>query len=286
MVFWGSSFVWAKVALEYYSPVTIIFFRLVVSVVILLGILLITKQLRVPEKKHWHLFLLLALFEPFLYFLGETNGLKYVDPSMASVIISIIPLFTPFVAYYFLNERIKPLNLIGIIVSIIGIGLLVIGKDMSLQVSGIGLGLLFIAIVAANGYSVMIKKIPETYSVLNVTFWQNAIGMVYFIPVVAIFSREDIFETGFVDVAFWAIVKLGFFASSLAFMFYMYGLRYLPITRVNVFTNSIPIFTILISFFVLGETIDIKKVAGIIVVISGVIISQLKISKDNLKDNN
>ncbi len=156
--------------------------------------------------------------------------------------------------------------------------LLVFDKNMNLQVSSMGLTLLFIAIVAANGYSVMIKKIPDTYSVLNVTFWQNAIGMVYFIPLVAIFSRNDIFETGFVDVAFWAIVKLGFFASSLAFMFYMYGLRYMPITRVNVFTNSIPVFTILISYFVLGESISIEKIAGISVVILGVIISQLKIS--------
>lgn len=280
MIFWGSSFVWAKVALDHYGPIAVIFFRLVVSVVFLLIVLLLTGKFRIPQKRHIHLFLLLALFEPFLYFLGETNGLSYVDPSMAAVIISVIPLFTPFVAYYFLKEKVNLLNVFGIIISISGVALLVLGKDMSLQISSIGLALLALAVFSANAYSVMIKKIPEEYSVLNVTFWQNAIGMLYFIPFVIIFSRKDILETGFVDIAFWAIVKLGIFASSMAFMFYMYALRYMPITKVNVFSNSIPIFTIIISYYVLGDAIDNKKIIGIIIVISGVIVSQMRLSKN------
>jgi drug/metabolite transporter (DMT)-like permease len=222
------------------------------------------------------MFLLLALFEPFLYFIGETTGLSYVDPSMASVIISVIPLFTPFVAYYFLNERITVLNVLGIVISITGIVVLVLGKDMSLQVSLIGLGLLFLAIIAANGYSVMIKKIPDEYSIFNIIIWQNIIGMIYFAPLLAIFSRNDIMVTGFVEEAFWAIFNLGFFASTLAFLFYMYGLKFMSVTKVNVFTNVIPIFTIIVSYFFLGEEIGPKKILGILIVIIGVVISQLK----------
>jgi len=279
MFFWGSSYVWAKVALEYYNSITIIFFRLAVSVIVLFLVLLLTKQLKLPEKKHWPLFLLLAFFEPFLYFIGETTGLSYVDPSTASVIVAVIPLFTPFVAYYFLNEKIRILNVLGIVISILGICIMVFGKDMSLQISGIGLALLFLSVIAGNGYGVMAKKIPEKYSVLNIIFWQNAIGMIYFIPLLGIFSQKDLFETGFVEAAFWAIVKLGIFASSLAFVFYMYGLRYMPITRANVFTNSIPIFTMLISYFILGESIGAKKIIGMLIVILGVVVSQLKITK-------
>jgi drug/metabolite transporter (DMT)-like permease len=281
MFFWGGSYVWAKVALEYYNSITIIIFRLLVSAIAIFLFLIFTKQFVVPDKKHWALFLLLAFFEPFLYFIGETTGLSYVDPSTASVIVAMIPLFTPFVAYFFLNEQIRFLNLLGIIISICGICLLMFDKNMELQISGIGLALLSLSVISGNGYGVMIKKIPEKYSVLNITFWQNAIGMVYFIPLLAIFSQKDIFETGFVDIAFWAIVKLGIFASSLAFVFYMYGLRYMPITKANVFTNSIPVFTILISYFAYGEAIDMKKIVKILIIILGVIISQFRIKKFN-----
>ncbi len=276
MILWGTSFVWSKVALQYYNTNTIVFFRLLVSAIVLVPVLIITKKFRFPAKKHLLMFMLLALFEPFLYFLGETNGLRYLDPSMTSVLISVIPLFTPFVAYYFLKEKITVLNLLGIIISICGIVLLVFGKDMSLEVAPVGMALIFLAIVAANGYSVMIKKLPNDYSILNVIFWQNIFGMLYFSPMVIFTSYNDFFITGFVSDGFWAIVKLGFFASTLAFLFYMYGLKFMSITKVNVFTNTIPIFTILISWLLLGEEIGVKKIVGILIVIVGVIISQLK----------
>jgi len=275
MILWGTSFVWGKIALEYYNAITVIFFRLVISVIFLVPVLLIARKFVLPRRKHLHLFLLLALFEPFLYFLGETNGLAYVEPSMASVIISVIPLFTPIVAFYFLREKISVLNLIGIVISITGIVVLVFGKDMSLEVSVNGLLLLFLAIVAANGYSVMIKKIPDEYSVLTVIFWQNVIGMLYFLPIALIYSTGEILTIGFVSRGFWAIVELGILASTVAFLFYMYGLKFMPITKVNVFTNVIPIFTIIISYLFLDEQIGIKKIIGIIIVISGVVLSQL-----------
>lgn len=280
MIFWGGSFVWAKLLLENYTPVTIIFFRLFVSVIVMIPILLVLKQLKLPNKKDIPKFILLAFFEPFLYFLGETHGLQHMDSSIASTIISIIPLCTPFVAYYFLNEKINILNIIGITISIIGIAVIVFGRRMNLEVAPTGLALLLLAVVAANGYSVMIKKIPDTYSVLMVTFWQNTIGMFLFLPVVVIFAQKDlsdISQNGFVEGAIFSIFMLGFFASTLAFLFFMFALRHLPITKVNVFTNSIPIFTIVISYYLLQENIDLKKILGMFIVIIGVVISQLRL---------
>jgi len=279
MFFWGASFVWAKEALKYYNSITIIFFRLVFSSIILFSFLFITKKIQVPKRKDLPSFLLLSFFEPFLYFLGETNALSYMDSSTSAVLISIIPLFTPFVAYIFLKEKIIFLNILGILVSIGGIMILVFDINMNLQVSGRGIALILLAIVAANGYAVMIKKINHSYSVFNVTLWQSIIGTIYFVPLFLIFSLNTFIEIGFHADPFLNILKLGFFASSLAFIFYMYAVRFLPISRTNVFTNSIPIFTIIVSYFVLNEIIDLKKILGIIVIISGVIVSQMKVRK-------
>jgi drug/metabolite transporter (DMT)-like permease len=143
-----------------------------------------------------------------------------------------------------------------------------------------------LAVFSANGYSVMIKKIPDEYSILNIIFWQNVFGMLYFLPIVAIFCRDDIFVKGYNKEAFIAILQLGFFASTLAFLFYMYALKFMAITKVNVFTNVIPIFTIIISYLILDEEIGTKKVIGIFIVITGVIISQLKYKIFNPKTRN
>ena len=152
-------------------------------------------------------------------------------------------------------------------------------SQLKLQVPIEGILLVFLAIIAANGYNVMIKKIDVSYSVFSVTMWQNIFGTALFLPLLLIFSREQLLETGFVWEGFSAILKLGIFCSSLAFIFYMFALRHLPVSQTSVFTNSIPIFTIIIAHFMLNESIDAKKIIGIVVIILGVIVSQMKIKK-------
>lgn len=281
MILWGTSFVWGKIALNYYNTYTIVFFRLFVSSLLLLPILLIIRKLSFPNFKDFHLFLILAFFEPFMYFVGETNGLQYLSPSIASVLISIIPLFTPFIAFYFLREKISVLNIIGIIISISGIIILVLGKNMNLEVNPKGLALMLVAIISANGYSVMIKKIPQKYSIFMVIFWQNVFGILYFLPLLIFTSSKNILGIGYIKEGVIAIINLGIFASTLAFLFYMYALKFMTISKVNVFTNTIPIFTIIISWLIYDETINSKKIIAIAIVVAGVIISQLKLKSIN-----
>lgn len=93
MVFWAFSFIWFKVANETYRPLTIVFIRLVISV-ILLNIFISVSRSRIRIKREDRkLFILLAVFEPFFYFLGESFGLTYVNATTGSVIISTIPVF-------------------------------------------------------------------------------------------------------------------------------------------------------------------------------------------------
>src|SRR6056297_68764 len=94
MIFFGMSFIWTKQLLASYGPLTIIFLRLVISCSLLFLYLLITQKMQF-QLKHLKYFLALAFFEPFLYFIGENFGVKYVSPTIASMIISTITLVTP-----------------------------------------------------------------------------------------------------------------------------------------------------------------------------------------------
>ncbi len=275
MLFWGSSFVWGKIALDYYSANTIIFLRLIISISLLLPILLLTKKFSVPKKRHFSKFLLLALFQPFLYFLGETNALSHLSASMTSVFVGAIPLLTPFAAYLFLKEKIRAINLIGITISVLGILILVLNKNMSLEVAPIGLALIALVILSANGYSIILKKIPAEYSLLNLLFWQNFLGAIYFLPIVIFTSGNDL-NIGFQSNGIISIIVLGIFCSTLAFWFYSYALRHMAISRATVFTNTVPLFAIIIAVFTINESVDAKKLIGMLIVISGVVISQLK----------
>ena len=95
MLFWGMSFIWTTILLKYYEPVTIIQLRLIISAAFLFLIIWLTGKACRIHKKDVVLLIFSALFNPFLYFLGENNGLKFTSPAVTSVIIAMIPVFSP-----------------------------------------------------------------------------------------------------------------------------------------------------------------------------------------------
>ncbi len=113
MIFWSLSFIWFKVANETFRPITIVFIRLVISVSILSAYLLLKKKFISIRKEDRRLFAMLAIFEPFLYFLGESFGLTYVSATVGSVLISTIPVVATIGAWMLFKERLRKLTMPG-----------------------------------------------------------------------------------------------------------------------------------------------------------------------------
>jgi drug/metabolite transporter (DMT)-like permease len=276
MLFWGLSFVWFKIVIKYYEPVTIIFLRLVISGSILLLFLLITGKFERIRRKDIKWFLALAFTQPLCYFMGESFGLKLVSSTIASVIISTIPVFSPLVAYYTIKEKFSGYSLAGIMVSFAGVLIMILRKDLTLSAAPAGIALLFFAVFSALFYAIIIRKFSFGYSPLTIITAQNVIGMFYFLPffLVMDFSHFITVHPTFELVS--ALLQLAIFASIFAYMLYISVLREFGVTRANIFTNLIPIFTAIASWIILGEMLTIAKIAGMIIVIFGVIVSQWK----------
>jgi len=274
MLIWAGSFIWSKQALENYNPVSIVLFRLLISTLFLFPYLIISKRFKKLRRKDFGLVFIMAFCEPFIYFMGETYGIKMVSAPVAAVIISTLPLFTPLAAALFLKDRLSVYNVIGVFISFAGIVLMVLGPNATLAISPLGLGFLFTSVFAGVAYSVLIKRIGNAYSVLNLVLYQNLIGIVLFVPVFLVLDYQDFVSTGFVWYSMWPIIKLAIFATSIAYFLYTFALRNMDISKVNVFTNIIPVFTIIFSYIFLGELIQERKITGIIIVIAGVSVSQ------------
>jgi drug/metabolite transporter (DMT)-like permease len=101
MFFWGLSFIWYKQAYPQFTPIAVVLLRLVISSILLVLVSGALKKIHLPKKSDIKYFFLLALFEPFLYFIGESFGMRYVSSTLASVIIAIIPQISPFVRFLF-----------------------------------------------------------------------------------------------------------------------------------------------------------------------------------------
>lgn len=197
------------------------------------------------------------MFNPFLYFLGENYGLKYSSPTITAVIIATIPVFTPIAALFIYKERLSLLNVFGLAVSFFGVLFMLLEKDFSLNISPVGVAWLMLAVVAAVFYSVLLKKLAGRYNPFLIIAYQNLIGAVYFLPLFFIFDFQHFISVVPTTELITSLLLLSFFASSLAFVFFAISSREIGISRTNLFTNLIPVFTAIFSFVILCS--DFRK---------------------------
>lgn len=284
MVFWALTFIWYKIVLDIIDPVSVIFFRLVIASLLLI---FFTKYIfRTKEKlgrKDFFKIFVLAFFEPFIYFLGESYGMLYVSPTVASVIISLIPVMTPVFAFKILNEKLNIFNITGLILSFIGVILILVNPSAGADFTLKGISLLFLAVLGAVGYGISVKKLSADYSSLTITKYQSIFGTFLFLPLflfidysglagkISLSVQENTFFTLIVT-----LFSMSLFASVLAFVLIIKPIRELGISKTNVFTNLIPVFTAVLSYFIINEQFDARKITGIAVVLSGIVMSQLK----------
>ena len=276
MIIWGLSFIWSTQVYRNLNPTATIFLRLVIATIFFTAILFIFGLNEKVERKHLGLFALAAMFEPFLYFIFEGYGLKHTSPIIGSAIIAMIPLVTPVAATIFLKEKLSPMNILGFIVSFVGVMIMLINKDLEFVASTKGVIFLFCAVIVAVGYSISLAKLTKLYKPLTITWMQNIVGMIYFLPMTIIMEQFE--PSNFENIGEYIVplVCLGTLCSAVAYSLWAFAFSKLGASRANVYSNLIPVFTGIFSFILGIEMLSANKILGIILVVIGLVFSQIR----------
>lgn len=280
-IFWGVSFIMTKelfLSEEHMTVTILITIRLAIATLVMLPALALTRRLQRIQRQDLKWFLLLALCEPFIYHLCETNGVKLVSGSLASVIIATIPLFVPFGMWLVYRQRISLPLIVGVVLSLAGVGVLLIGGE-GLSGSFAGLAYLSGSVVIAVVYTMLLVKIVKRYNPLVITTWQNVIGLIYFLPLMLTFDSAELHLLSWTPKMLLLLLVLGLFCSTLAYAGYNYGVRNLGASEACIFNNAIPVFSLIAALVIGQESFNWIHLIGMIVVISGVIIAQGKTTK-------
>ena len=275
MIFWSFSFIWTRVAIESFQPVTLITLRLLIASILLFIISKVSGKFQKIRREDYKWFILLAFFEPFMYYIGETYGLTMIDSTLASVIISTIPLFAPILAYFLLKEKIAYANIIGILVSLCGVFFVIYEPIDGVTANPFGIALMFLAVFSAICYTTTLRKISTHYSTFNVILYQSFIGLIFFIPTFLITDFSGIETLKVSKDAIIALIMLSVFASVIAFVLFAGVVRKIGVARTNVFVNLIPVFTAIFAWWILNENLTLVKTVGIAVVVFGLFVCQM-----------
>lgn len=283
-IFWGISFIMTKelfLSEEHITITILITLRLAVATAIMLPALAFTNKLQRIRRQDIKWFLLLALCEPFIYNLCETSGVQLVSGSLASVIVATIPLFVPFGMWIAYRRRISPMLIVGVILSLSGVLVMLSGEfqlsSFNFQFSTFK-GLLFLggAVVIAVVYTLILVKIVDHYHPVTITTYQNAIGLVYYLPLMLVTDGVNLPLLSWSPKMLALLLALGVCCSTLAYVFYNLGVRTLGASEACIFNNAIPIFSLIAAVLIGQELFSWSKAAGIVIVIAGVVISQLQ----------
>ncbi|MBR4506725.1 MAG: DMT family transporter [Bacteroidales bacterium] len=277
VIFWGISFIMTKelfLTEEHMTVTVLITIRLAIASLVMLPALALTRRLQRIRKQDIKWFLLLALCEPFIYHLCETSGVQLVSGSLASVVIATIPLFVPFGMWIAYRQRIRLPLIVGVVLSLTGVFIMLLGGE---GLTGNLKGLLFLsgAVIIAVVYTLLLVKVVDKYHPLVVTTWQNVIGLAYFLPLMFAFDSSALPLLSWSPKMLLLLLVLGLFCSTLAYAGYNYGVRNLGASEACIFNNAIPIFSLIAALLIGQETLSWGKLAGMCIVIAGVVISQI-----------
>ena len=278
-IIWGVSFIITKQLFLTESHITVFIimtFRLFLATAVAVPSLLLLHKLEPIRPGHLKWFLLLALCEPFIYSICETSGVQLVSGSMASIVVATIPLFVPFGMAIAFKQKIRPVTLIGIVLSLVGLSvMLLFGGQGNLDANPIGLAWLFGAVLIAVVFTIMLVKLIDHYQPITITVYQNLFGLLYFIPVMLIADGSNLPLLSYSPRMILLLLILGVFCSTLAYIFYNIGVANLGATSACIFTNVIPVFSLVAAILIGQEQLTWSKPIGIIIVVAGVILAQL-----------
>ena len=301
MLIWAGAGIAVKEALVIFSPLTLIVMRFTLAVLLMLSIGLLFRHnsivgLQRVERKDIPLFLLGGLFQPFLYFIFETYTYQsFSSPTVAEALLSTQPVMAPLFAWVLLRERVTRNNILGILLSTLGVMMLLMmgGGPLAMGDGSIGKGVLLAVLTVSMSvsYSVVLRRIPTQYSPLSIVFYVQSFALVLFWVMWGISGTgdgllgdeairllgdsamrllgEEQWVRSLLSVGYLAVL-----ASVTAFILFCYTVRQIGVTRANVFNNVRPVFTAILMWMMFGEILPIWKIIGIIIIIIGLFISQ------------
>lgn len=286
---WSGNFIVARAVKNDIPPVTLAFFRWLTASAIMLPFAVKQMLKEWPLiKTNWPLLFFAALtgvclFNTFVYMAGHYStaiNLALVGTT-SSPVISII------LAYFFLKEKLNLLKVLGLLICIVGIALLVSKGNLSnLWHLQFGKGDVWVLLGAFSFavYNIITRKKPAALSntsYLAVIFW---IGTLLLFP-------AYLWEHAVTTPVVWntqnllMIFYLGAGASVFSFLCWNAAIHKLGAGRTALFGNLIPIFSTLEAAVLLHEQVAPYHFISFIVIISGLLIANLKAKQPAVTEN-
>ncbi|MDE0210213.1 MAG: DMT family transporter [Boseongicola sp.] len=261
-IIWSSAFTSAKIIVTNAPPLTASAVRFLIAGLIALALARILGQSFTLTRQQWQMTVLFGICQNGLYLGLNFVALLTVEASLASIIASTLPLLVALVGWLIAKETLRPLGIAGLIGGMAGV-FLIMGTRLTQGVDPVGLALCGIGVLALTFATLAVKGASSGGNVMVVVGFQMLIGsLVLWVPAL-------VFETWAVN---WSVTFVAaflytlFLPGLLATMVWFWLVRRIGATRAATFHFMNPFLGVAIAAVLLGETIGVLDVVGVVVI--------------------
>ena len=277
VVAWGGSFVATKIALQQVSPVTVVWLRFGIGLVILGLAVLLRRQFAPPRRKDLAYLALVGFIGITFHQWLQSTGLQTAQATTTAWIVATTPVFMALLGWLVLREKLVWWQMLGIGLATLGVLMVVTQGDLQqLRRGQIGTwGDLLILISAPNWavFSVLSRRGLRTYPATLLIFYVMGFGWLF--TSILFFSGPGLDQITQLNRVGWAaIVFLGVACSGLAYLFWYDALDNLPIAQAGSFVYLEPFITVLLAAILLNEPLLWSSLAGGGMILVGVTLVQ------------
>jgi drug/metabolite transporter (DMT)-like permease len=273
VLLWSASFIATKLAYQTFSPIQLGAVRTLIAVIIFWMIRFLTGENEKIEKEDRILVAASGFLGLTLYFTVENLGVSMTTASNAALIVASFPAVTLLFECFLYRSKPTLGKVSGILTALSGVAVLTQVTIEGSPKSFIGNMLLLVAGVVWAFYNFISRKLTGKYSAVTLTYYQMLSGTILFLPFVLMEGGEWKVPNA---VSLGSLIYLSIGCSFSAFMLYNLGLRKLTASVSVSLMNLVPVFGLILSVLILGETVILLQIFGGVVVVIGVVLSSVR----------
>jgi len=274
-LFFSGAFIAGKFSIAEFPVYSLTFFRFLIAAVILFLIMLKRGVNLTLDKADIPKIILLSLLGMVGYHVFFFTALKYTSSVNTSLIAAMNPIITTIMASIFLKERFPKKAIGGIIISFLGVAMIVTNgsidviKNMSFNIGDISM---LIAILSFSLYFIVLKGIVGRFESIKLTFYVFLFCVILLIPMV-IYENPMVFLPNTTLKGWSSLIYMSVFASVIAYLIQLVSVKRIGPAKTSLYINLVPLFSMIMAYFILGEIITLPKIIAAFMIIVGVLIT-------------
>lgn len=268
--FWALAFIFSRIAVRYFSPLSVAALRYVTASLVLLAYVLF-KRMKPPKIKDLGWFIAAGASGFGLYMIFFNLGIQTVTASVSSLLVNTSPLITSLLALLVFKEKMGIVKWAALIIAFAGVAVICLGQDgFKLET---GVIWLLICGVLVSVYNIIQRILIKRYSPLEATAYSIFTGTIMLLPFLPGAIPELMSAPA--DEVF-AIAFLGVFSTSVAYLCWTYAIsRAEKMSDITNFMFLVPFLTFFMGYLGINELPPPSAYIGGALVMAGVLAANL-----------